>query len=102
MTIVVGGSITTYTPPDSSMSKVYYATNLNPNTKIDSSLQVEQMKVAVLRQNPENRNVTGVFPVAAMTPTTLGLAGAPVVGAVLAPNAAEVFRTAGSQINKLY
>lgn len=102
MTIVVGGSITTYTPATSMMANVYYATNLNPNSKVDSSLQIQQMEVAVLRQSPGNRNVSGEFPIAAMTPTTLGLAGSPVVGARLSPQSSQVYRTAGRQINKLY
>lgn len=99
---VVGGSIRTYTQPDSTMAHVYYGTNLNPNLRVDAALQLKQMEIAVLRQGPGNRNINGEFPIAAMTPTTLGTAGAPVVGAALNPVAVEVYKPVGHQINKLY
>lgn len=102
MTIVVGGSITTPTPANPTLAKVFYASNPNPNTKVDASLQIQQMEVAVLRQGPGNRNTVGDFPIAATTPTTLGLAGAPIVGATLGPRNIGSVRNAGSQINKLF
>lgn len=105
---VNSGYVRVFNPfnPGNPYSDVYWTRNKNPDTMVTG--QGPQLKASLtqsLQAFPQQfvrvsptRNTQFFFPSASITPMTLGVAGAPPIGAYQ-PTAVGSYFTAGTQVN---